>query len=49
MNGPPETIGAPLLNLVIALPLPVAYLAQMCSGRIGTCWTCESTFATGRL
>ena len=47
MNGPPETIGALLLNLVSALPLPVAYLAQMCWGRIGTCWTCDSTLATG--
>src|SRR5512142_3012984 len=49
MNGPPETIGAALANVVSALPLPVAYFAQMCSGRIGTCWSWDSTLDTGCL
>ena len=49
MNGPPETTGALFWNRVSALPLPVAYWAQMCSGRIGVCCTCDSTLATGRL
>ena len=47
MNGPPETTGAVFGKVFSALPLPVAYLAQMCSGMIGICWTCDSTLATG--
>ena len=37
MNGPPETTGALFWKVFSALPLPVAYWAQMCSGMIGTC------------
>ena len=49
MNGPPETIGALLVKVVMALPLPAAYFAQMCSGRIGICWSWDRAFATGCL
>jgi hypothetical protein len=38
-----------LVKVVRALLLPAAYFAQMGSGKIGTAWTCERTFATGRL
>jgi hypothetical protein len=36
-----------VLERLQRLAVAGAYWAQMCSGMIGTCWTCDSTLATG--